>query len=126
NAARARDCHAMVERMTRWLSRIAVLPPGRSFPLPVTLWQTGDALWLAVEGEHYQLLQQSLRGRFPGVPLGVATLANGSRPPYLPTADTYGKGIYQESIAVLAPGCLEALIENIAGQITAWRTPSAP
>ena len=32
------------------------------------------------------------------------TLANGSRAAYLPTADAYGKGIYQETIAVLAAG----------------------
>src|SRR5262249_47660282 len=51
--AKARDCRAMVERMTRWLTRVAGLPPGRTFPMPVTLWQTGDALWLAVEAEHY-------------------------------------------------------------------------
>jgi hypothetical protein len=80
----------------------------------------GDAFWLAVEGEHYQLLQRSLRQRFVGVPIVVATLTNGARPTYLPTRDTYGKGIYQESIAVLAPGCLEHLIEEIASQIGGW------
>jgi hypothetical protein len=33
---------------------------------------------------------------------------------------TYGKGIYQESIAVLAPGCLEQVIESVAAQIAQW------
>lgn len=114
DATGARDFRAMAERMTRWLTRLAVLPAGRTFPLPVTLWRTGDALWLAVEGEHYQLLQRSLRERFPGVPLFVITLANGSRVAYLPPREAYGKGIYQETIAVLAPGCLERLVEEIA------------
>jgi hypothetical protein len=123
---KARDCRAMVERMTRGLTRIAALPPGNVFPLPITLWQMGDALWLAVEGEHYQHLQRSLRQRFPGVPIVVATLANGSRPAYLPTADTYGKGIYQESIAVLAPGCLEQLTHVVGGQINDWLAASSP
>ena len=77
----------------------------------------GDALWLAVEGEHYQLLQRALRDRFAGVPIVVMTLANGSRPAYLPTTDTYGKGIYQESIAVLAKGCLEELIAAIEHEL---------
>jgi hypothetical protein len=122
--AKARDCRAMVERMTRWLNRVAALPRGKAFPLPVTLWQMGDALWLAVEGEHYQLLQRTLRKRFPGAPVIVATLANGSRPAYLPPADAYGKGIYQESIAVLAPGCLEQLIEAVAVQIGVWLADS--
>jgi hypothetical protein len=122
NLEKARDCRALVERQTRWLTRLAPLPPGRTFPLPVTLWQMGDALWLAVEAEHYQQLQRDLRQRFPGVPIVVATLANGSRPAYLPTASAYGKGIYQESIAVLAPGCLEALIDAIGRQINSWLT----
>jgi hypothetical protein len=116
----ARDCRAMVERMTRWLTRLAALPPGPAFPLPVVLWQMGDGFWLAVEAEHYQQLQTSLRERFPGVPVMVMTLANGSRPSYLPTAETYGRGIYQESIAVLAPGCLEQLIEAIGQQMEVW------
>jgi hypothetical protein len=120
DAARARDCRAMVERMTRWLTRIATLPPGPAFPLPVVLWQMGDGFWLAVEAEHYQLLQRALRERFAGVPLVVMTLANGSRPSYLPTAETYGRGIYQESIAVLAPGCLEMVIDALGQQVAAW------
>jgi hypothetical protein len=120
DAAKARDAHAMVERMDRWLTRIAALPPGPTFPLPLALWQIGDLFWLAVEGEHYQLLQTALRRRFPGVPIVVATLANGSRPAYLPTADAYGKGIYQESIAVLAPGCLERVIAAIGDQLQTW------
>jgi hypothetical protein len=120
NESRARDCRALAERMTRQLTRLADLPPGPTFPLPVTLWQMGDALWLAVEGEHYQLLQRTLRRRFSNTPLLVMTLANGSRPAYLPIAEAYNKGIYQESIAVLAAGCLERLIEEIAKQIDAW------
>jgi hypothetical protein len=122
DAARAQDCRAMVERMTRWLNRLATLPPGKTFPLPVVLWQMGDALWLAVEGEYYQLFQQSLRRRFAGTPLVVATIANGSRPTYVPERETYGKGIYQESIAILAPGSLEQVIAEIGRQIEAWRT----
>jgi hypothetical protein len=35
----------------------------------------------------------------------------------VPTAATYGKGIYQESIALVAPGCAEALVEEIANRI---------
>jgi hypothetical protein len=120
---RARDCRALVERLTRRLVRLGSLPPGKTFPLPVALWQVGDAVWLAVEGEHYQVLQRSLRDRFLGTPIMVLTLANGSRPAYLPGARAYGKGIYQESIAVLAPGCLERLSAEIGRQIEEWRRP---
>jgi hypothetical protein len=118
----ARDCLAMRERMDRWLTRLKVLPPGKMFPLPVTLWQSGSAIWVAVEAEHYQQLQRALRERFAGVPILVATVANGSRATYLPPAEVYGKGIYQESIAVLAPGSLEQLIEAVTRQIQEWLT----
>lgn len=120
DAGKARDLHALVERMTRWLARLPALPDGPTFPLPVTLWQIGEGFWVAVEGEHYQSLQSSLRARFSDVPVVVITLANGSRPTYLPTADTYGMGIYQETIAVLAPGCLEQLTDAIGAQIQEW------
>jgi len=121
DAARARDCHAMVERHDRWLTRLAALPPGKAFPFPIVLWRIGDAFWLAVEAEHYNIFQRSLRDRFPGVPLVIATIVNGWLPTYLPTAETYGKGIYQESVAVLAPGCLERLIEEIGNEIEHWK-----
>lgn len=114
---RAADCRAMVERMTRWRTRIQTLPPGKTFALPVTLWRMGDAVWVCLEGEHYQYLQTALRERFPGVPIMISTVTNGSRPIYLPTRETYGKGIYQESIAVLAPGSLEKLIEGVAAVV---------
>jgi hypothetical protein len=117
NHARARDARAMTERMTRVLTRLANLPSGDTFPMPVTLWRAGDACWVAVECEHYNLLQRSLRARFPTNPIVVATLANGARATYLPTRATYGHGIYQESIALVAPGSLEQLIEAVAAQI---------
>jgi hypothetical protein len=121
DAARARDCHALVERQDRWLTRLDTLPPGKTFPLPVALWQIGDGFWLAVEGEHYQLLQSALRAACRDLPLVVATIVNGSRPTYLVPRETYGRGIYQESIAVLAPGSLEQLIAAIGEQLAAWR-----
>lgn len=116
----ARDCRAMVERADRQLTRIAALPPGDDFPMPITLWQMGDAFWLAVEAEHYQHLQRRLRSRFGDVPIVVMTIVNGWRAAYLPDANSYGKGIYQENVAVLAPGSLERLTEEIGKQIAEW------
>lgn len=120
DAADAARCRALVERQTRLSNRLADLPAGRSFAYPIVLWQMGDAWWVAVEGEPYQLLQTALRNRWPDRPIVVAELANGSRCAYLPPAEIFGKGIYQESIAVLAPGSLEAIITAIAGRMADW------
>lgn len=114
---RARECRAKVEQMTRWMARLHELPPGRTFPHPITLWQLGDAFWVLVPGEHYQALQTTLRNRFPKHPIVVATLTNDWLPGYVPDAATYGYGIYQESIALVAPGSAEVLQEEIARKI---------
>ena len=111
----------MVERMDRQLNRLAVLPTGPNYPLAMALWQLGDAFWLAVESEHYQVLQRAVREAFPGTPIVVMTIVNGSRAAYLPSADVYGKGIYQETIALLAPGCLEQVIDAAVHQIRSWQ-----
>lgn len=114
NDAAARDLRAMTERQTRLVSRLRQLPDGERYPLEVELRRMGDAWWLCVPGEHYSLLQTELRRRFPGTPLIIATLANGWGPSYLPTRETYGKGIYQESIAIVAPGSLEQIVEEVS------------
>lgn len=117
NEAAARDARAMVERQTRMIRRLEQLPSGDKYPLHIELWRMGDAIWLFVPGEHYSFLQTSLRARFPSVPIVVVTLTGGWGPSYIPTRETYGKGIYQESIAVVAPGSLEQIVEHIAGTI---------
>ena len=43
----------------------------------------------------------------------VATVTNDWQPGYLPTASSYGYGIYQEVIAAVGPGALETLIEKV-------------
>src|SRR4029079_8868722 len=110
----ARDCRALVERRDRQLRWLASASKERFFSLPMTFWQTGDAIWLAVACEPYQILQRSLRDRFPGRPIVVITVVNDCRASSLPPRESYGQGIYQESIAVLAPGSLEVLIEAAA------------
>ncbi|MDG3002632.1 hypothetical protein [Paludisphaera mucosa] len=118
--AHAAVCRALVERMDRQLVRIGDLPPGRAFPFEVLLWKAGDAVWLAVKGEHYQHLQVELRRRTPRTPIVVLTLVNGWQPGYLPTASAYGRGIYQADVAVVAAGSLESLTESIAAEIADW------
>lgn len=111
---RTRDCRAMVERLTRAVTRWSACPPGETFPYQLCLMRIGDAIWIAGEGELYQLFQTELRTRFPRWTIVPMMLGDGWRCSYLPTRETYGKGIYQEQIAMLAPGCLEGVIEAAA------------
>ena len=113
----ARDARAMIERMTRRLVRVAHLDDAETYPYPIRLWKMGDAVWVALDGEHYNVLQRNLRERFAGVSLIIGTLANGSDVWYLPDEDSYGKGLYQEDASILAKGSLEKLEAELVNQI---------
>lgn len=112
DAETARNARAMVERATRRLTRLASLPHAAEYPYPLRAWRMGDAIWLALDGEHYNVLQRELRHTFPGTPIVIGTLANGSNVWYLPDAASYGRpGLYQEEASVLEKGALETLID---------------
>lgn len=113
----ARDARAMIERMTRRLARVAHLDDTEAYRYPVRTWKIGEAVWVALNGEHYNVLQRNLRRRFAGVPLVIGTLANGSDVWYLPDQDSYGKGLYQEDASILAKGSLEKLEAVLIEQI---------
>lgn len=118
DADRARDARAMVERLTRALTRWRHCPPGVRFPYELTLLRMGDAVWLFAEGEPYQRLQTELRRRCPDRTILVVDLADGWRCSYLPTRETFGRGVYQEQVAILAPGCLETVIDAAVEAVT--------
>ncbi len=118
NHEHARDCHARAEQAKRQLWRLQALPPNR-FPFPATVARLGDAFWVFVGAEHYQVLQTQLRERFPKYPIVVSTISGGWQPGYIPPADAYGRGIYQEKIAVVAAGSAEQVIESIAARMRA-------
>lgn len=119
DAEAAAAAHALIERLHRQITRQQQLPPGPAFPMPVVLLAMGDCLLVAVEGELYHAFQKELRRRLPDRRVLVVTLAGGWRCSYLPTAAAYGKGIYQETVAVLAQGCLEKLLAAVAGELAA-------
>jgi hypothetical protein len=116
--ARAAECRAMAERKKRLLHRQSQLPQGDVFPLQVVLWRVGDAFWVCVQGESYSLLQTELRRRFPDRVIIVASIAADWGASYLPPRELYDTGIYQESIAVVAAGGLEQLIESIGQRMS--------
>jgi len=128
--SRAREARAMIERATRALTRWGHCPPGDAFPYELTLLRLGDAVWVFGEGELYQLFQTELRRRCPDCTLLVGSLANGWRCSYLPTRETFAKvsrtlgsvrdtGVYQAEVALLAPGCLETLIDAAVDAVRA-------
>jgi hypothetical protein len=119
DVAAAADARAMIERMTRRLVRVRDIPPGDKYPFRVRLWRLGDVVWVALEGEHYNVLQRRIRESFPDRTIIVATLANGSRCWYLPDESSYGKGLYQEDASILAKGSLETLTAAIVEEIAA-------
>jgi hypothetical protein len=115
----ARDARARAERARRWLMRIRHLPEGESYPFSFSVYRLGDAIWITCGGEPYNLLQTELRRRFPEKMLLVSPLAGDMQVAYLLPQERYGKGLYQEEPSILAPGCLERLIEAVARQIRA-------
>ena len=106
------DARAMAERKRRLLHRLDQLPPGDAFPVETIVLKIGGAIWVILQGEYYSTLQTSLRARFPDTPIIVATIASHWGASYLPPRELYGKGIYQESIAIVAEGGLETVIEK--------------
>lgn len=119
NETLVRDCRAQVEQRTRQLNRLHNLVAGNFYPLTVRLGILGDAIWIFVPGELYQMFQTTLRQRFAARTMVITTLTNDWQPGYIPPASTFGYGIYQEVIAATAPGCLELLIEAVSRQLTA-------
>jgi hypothetical protein len=114
---RSRDCRAHVERRTRQLNRLRALPPGPAYPYTIVLGRTGTARWVLAPGELYQVFQTTLRAHFPDTAVIMGTLVDDWQPGYLPAAAGYGHGIYQEAIAVVAPGSLERLTEFVFARL---------
>ena len=112
-AEEQRTARAMTERARRRLTRCTSLPPSGHVPFQLTATRMGDAIWLELNGEHYNLLQREIRTRFPDIPVLVGTLANGSEVWYVLNEASYGLGLYQEEASILAAGSLEKLIDEI-------------
>ena len=85
--------------------------------MEVQLGIVGEAAWVFVPGELYQVFQTMLRERFAPTPIFVTTLTNDWQPGYIPPANGFGYGIYQEVIAATSPGCLESLMESVSRRL---------
>lgn len=112
-----KEARAMIERKRRLLYRLNQLPSQENFPLEVIVLRIGQAIWVMVQGELYSIFQQTLRERFSEIPIIVSTIASHWGASYLPPKEIYGTGIYEESIAIVAEGSLEKVIEDITNTI---------
>jgi hypothetical protein len=112
-----RDARAMAERSRRWLARLESLPTGDTFTCQYSVLRIGDAVFANLFGEPYSNVQTELQDRFPDVVIIVSPLSSNMQAAYLLPRDRYGLGLYQEEPSPLEPGCLEILIEDVAGNI---------
>lgn len=114
---RIRDCRAQIERMTRQIARLEVLPEGRVYEFPIRIMRLGMAIWVFAPGEFSESFQIRLRAAFPNYRVIVSTITNDWQPGYIPPTDWYGQEIYQEIIAATAPGSMEFLIHRTQQEI---------
>jgi hypothetical protein len=117
DAEAARDAGARAERARRWLARLTDLPPGSSYPLGFTVHRIGDAVWVTCGGEPYNVAQVDLRRRFREDTILFSPVSGNLQVAYLLPRDRYGKGLYQEEPSILAPGCLETLVDAVSDRI---------
>lgn len=113
----AHNARALAERARRWLARLHHIPSGTTAPVHCAVYRLGDAIWVTCGGEPYSLLQTELRRRFPDKTIFISPLSGDMHVAYLLPRDRYGLGLYQEEPSILAPGCLEGLIDAIAERI---------
>jgi len=66
-----------------------------------------------------------LRRKFPQTPIVVMTLVDGWGPSYIVPQAKYGLGLYQESVAVLAPGTFEQVVAASAQLVSQLLTPQS-
>jgi len=107
----ARDAAAQAERCRRWLRRIAELVQGNTYPYRFSVLDIDDAVWITCSAEPFSLLATELRRRFPSKTIFISPVAGDPQLAYLLTRDLYDRGLYQEEVSSLAPGCLEAVLE---------------
>ncbi len=121
----ARNATALAERARRWRGRLSELPDDATpttYPMPVSVYRIGDAIWATCAGEPYAELLTDLRRRFPGTPILLSPLDGPMSAGYLLKAECYGTGLYQEEPSLLGAGCLEALTGAIAARIAALKS----
>lgn len=97
------------ERLLRQRRVRASIGDGTTSRERLWLWRLGEAALCGFPFEAYSILQTRLRQEFPGLPLLVLNLANGSLG-YLPPRDLYDHNVYTVWQTPFARGSLETLM----------------
>jgi len=106
------DGDALEERIQRAIRLRLGYESGQLVTHPVWVWQWGEAIFVAQPGEAYSYLQTELRRRNPGRIIFVMNLTNYPGLFYLPIKTAYVAPAYQAWQTLLAPGCIEEVVEQ--------------
>ena len=106
------DTDALAERIARAERLRLGYESGELVTHPVWVWQWGEAIFVAQPGEAYSYLQTELRHRNPDRVIFVMNLTNYPGLFYLPTKSAYAAPAYQAWQTLLAPGCIEEVVEE--------------
>ena len=106
------DSDALEERIQRATRLRVGYESGQLVTHPVWVWQWGEAIFVAQPGEAYSYLQTELRKRNPGRIIFVMNLTNYPGLFYLPIKSAYVAPAYQAWQTLLAPGCIEEVVEQ--------------
>jgi hypothetical protein len=117
--ALAAEARARVEQARRWMTRLQHVSASEDcFELIVPVWRFGEAVWIALNGEYYNVLQRSLRDKFDRYALCIITLVNGSDIWYVPDSAAYGKGIYQVDTSMVDENGLNTIVQELTHTIS--------
>ncbi|MDP1720840.1 MAG: neutral/alkaline non-lysosomal ceramidase N-terminal domain-containing protein [Candidatus Nanopelagicaceae bacterium] len=103
---------ALEERIQRATRLRIGYESGQLVTHPVWVWQWGEAIFVAQPGEAYSYLQTELRKRNPDRIIFVMNLTNYPGLFYLPIKSAYVAPAYQAWQTLLAPGCIEEVVEQ--------------
>ncbi|MEC3878454.1 hypothetical protein [Parapedobacter sp. 10938] len=108
------SCQDRVERERLWrkLSIRKNLGDGDHVPVPLWVWQIGDAVLVGQPNEAYVDLQLKVRADFYPHTVAVINLVNGSAG-YLPPQTDYDRDLYPVLQTPFAPGSLERLQDAV-------------
>jgi hypothetical protein len=107
-------------RLERALARRILVGHDAEGDLPLTIWRLGEGFLVATPAEPYTNFQIDLRASCPGAALAVLMASDGALN-YLPTPETYRRGVYQVKVALYESGALQSATAVAAATVRTMR-----